>query len=352
MRENVMEELQQTQPNEESKSKMMDILKRFHEEEETDSFDEEVSESDSSFSEETIQKILSGAQISFNDLSLEERKQFQRAIATGELSKLIEPWDPWWLKPSAKYISLGPDGTQLVQPIARQETLESENDVASDSWHDIPPGPETPLPPVSQLTAAEPSPLLAMHLIDIIYTYCFTLRLYNGDWRADPLESATLVVNLSSVLGQNGQPETVLEALSNCLEKTCSPAFKHMGGLQFGLRLIDDVIHLLYLGGDALVCLLCDFQKLIQSGEREVKSEKMLKVERAEMKRKLKFAERKIYFVMCWVHEQPSEAWSTLASAILNTAKSLAVDYADGKRSSNGTRAKNEIAGKPFIEEL
>lgn len=36
-----MEELQQTQPNEESKSKMMDILKRFHEEEETDDFDEE-----------------------------------------------------------------------------------------------------------------------------------------------------------------------------------------------------------------------------------------------------------------------------------------------------------------------
>lgn len=41
MRENVMEELQQMQPNEESKSKMLDILKRFHEEEETDSFHEE-----------------------------------------------------------------------------------------------------------------------------------------------------------------------------------------------------------------------------------------------------------------------------------------------------------------------
>ncbi|KAL8511305.1 hypothetical protein ACS0TY_017927 [Phlomoides rotata] len=350
MRENVMEELQQTQPNEESKSKMMDILRRFHEEEKTDCFDEE--ESDSSFSEETIQKILSGAQLSFNDLSLEERKRFQRAVASGELSKLIEPWEPWWLKPSAKYISLGSDGTQLIQPIANQELGELENDVATDSLHDIPSGPETSLPTVSQLTAVEPSPLLEMHLIDIIYTYCFTLRLYNGDWRADPLESATLVVNVSSVLGQYELPETVLEALSHCLEKTCSSAYKHIGGLQYGLRLIDDVIHLLHLGGDALVCLLCDLQKLIQSGEREVKSEKMLRSERVELKRKLKFAERKIYFVMCWVHEQPSDAWSSLAAAILNVEKSLAMEYADGKRSSNRTREKTERVGKPFIEEV
>lgn len=293
-----------------------------------------------------------GTQISFNDLSLEERKHFQRAIASGELSKLIEPWDPWWLKPSAKFISLGSDGSQLVQPIAKQESEDSENDVANDSWHDIPAGPETSLPPVSQLTAAEPSPLLAMHLIDIIYTYCFTLRLYNGDWRADPLESATLVLNISSVLGQNGQPETVLEALSHCLEKTCSSAYRHMGGFQLGLRIIDDVIHLLYLGGDALVCLLCDLHKLIQSGEREVKSEKMIKLERVELKRKLKFAERKIYFVMCWVHEQPSEVWSSLAATILNTAKSLAMEYADGERSSNRTTKKSERVGKPFIEEV
>ncbi|KAL0372919.1 UNVERIFIED_CONTAM: hypothetical protein Scaly_0973500 [Sesamum calycinum] len=74
MRENVMEELQQLQPDEQSKSKMLDILKRFHEEEETDSLDEE--ESDSSLSEETIQKILSGGQISFDDLSVEEKETF------------------------------------------------------------------------------------------------------------------------------------------------------------------------------------------------------------------------------------------------------------------------------------
>ncbi|KAK4400258.1 hypothetical protein Sango_1131900 [Sesamum angolense] len=289
MRENVMEELQQLQPDEQSKSKMLDILKRFHEEVETDSLDEE--ESDSSLSEETIQKILwyalnsysLGDQISFDDLSVEEKKRFQRAVATGELSKLIEPWDPWWFKPSAKNISLSFGGTQLVRPIVKEGLgTSSENGVESDQWHDIPPGPETPLLPVSKLTASAPSPLLAVHLVDIIYSYCFTLRLYNGDPKSDPLESV---------------------------------------------------------------------MKLIQAAEKELKSEKLHKSKRAELKSKLRSAERKVYFMMCWVHEQPSEAWSSLA-AIVNTEKSSAVVFADSKKSTVRMQEKTERSGKPLIKEV
>jgi hypothetical protein len=41
MRENVEGELRQMQPDDETKRKMLDILKRFHSEEETDSMDED-----------------------------------------------------------------------------------------------------------------------------------------------------------------------------------------------------------------------------------------------------------------------------------------------------------------------
>lgn len=264
---------------------------------------------------------------------------------------MIEPWDPWWLKPSAKNISLSPDGTQLIQGVLKEELGASENDAESDEkLHEIPPGPETPLLPVSKLITTPPSPLLTFHLIDIIYSYCFTLRLYNGDWRADPLESATLLLSVSSVLCQSGQPETVLEALLHCLEQTCSPAYKHMGGLQFGLRLMDDVVHLLSLGGNALACLLCDMQKIIQTGERELKSEKLHKSKRVELKSKLKSAERKIYFIMCWVHEQPPEVWTSLA-AVVNMEKSSAMEYANTKGTAMRTEEKTE-RGKPLIEEV
>lgn len=256
------------------------------------------------------------------------------------------------MKPSAKYITLSSDGTQLVQPIRIEELgSSSKDDIESDQLHDIPPGPEKPLPPVHTLTATEPSPLLAIHLVDIIYSYCFTLRLYNGDWKADPLESAMVVLSVSSVLGQNGHPESVLEALLYCLVQTCSPSYKHMGGSNFGLSIMEDITNLLHLGTGALICLLCDLQKLIQSAEKELKSEKLQKSKRLEMKNKFKSAERKTYFIMCWVHEQPPEAWSSLA-AIVTTEKSSAVEYADSKQGSMRMEERKERIGKPLIKEI
>jgi hypothetical protein len=157
-------------------------------------------------------------------------------------------------------------------------------------------------------------------------------------------------LSVSAILGQGGQPETVLEALSHCLEQTCSPAYRHMGGLQLGLILIDDVINLLSLGGPALVLSLCDLQRLIQAGERELKSEKPKKSRRVEIRSKLKLAERKIYFIMCWVHEQPSEAWSSLA-AIVGAEKSSAMIYGGSKQPVKMNN-KAETRGGVLIEEI
>ncbi|XP_006343799.1 zinc finger HIT domain-containing protein 2 [Solanum tuberosum] len=347
MRENVMEELQHLQPDDGSKQKMLDILKRFHSEDEADIMDED----DSPLSEETIQKVLSGNQISFEDLSAEEKKHFQRAVASGELSKLIKPWEPWWSKPSAKYISLGQDGTQLVQSLVKEDTaVSSEDGIESDPLHDVPLGPDSPLPSVSKLSAAGPSPLLAVHLVDIMYSYCFTLRLYNGDWQSDPIGSATVLLSVSSVLGQGGQPETVLEALSHCMEQTCSPAFRHMGGLQFALGLINDTITLLHLDTPALVCMLCDLRRLIQHAEKDLKSENSRKSKSSEIKTKLKFAERKVYFIMCWAHEQPQEAWSSIA-AMVEAEKSRLVEFI-GSKTSVPKMKKVQNEGKPLIKEV
>ncbi|CAK9181992.1 unnamed protein product [Ilex paraguariensis] len=123
------------------------------------------------------------------------------------------------------------------------------------------------------------------------------------------------------------QPETLLEALSHCLEQTCSLAFRHMGGLQFGLGLMDDAT------------------------ERELKSEKQQKSKRLELKNKLKSAQRKVYFVMCWVHVHPGEAWSSLA-AIVKAEKGSAMEYRGSKISTLRMEDKVESKGKPLIKEL
>ncbi|XP_030530312.1 zinc finger HIT domain-containing protein 2 isoform X2 [Rhodamnia argentea] len=347
MRENVVEELRHVQSNDVTKRKMLDILKRLHSEEEEESMDEE----DSGLSEEIIEKISSGGQISLDDLSAEEKKRFHRAVASGELSRMIDPWEPWWLKPSAGKIRLSQDGTQLVQPLARKEESGlSEADTDGSCLSDIPPGPETPLLPLSKLSSTPPSPLLAVHLVDIIYSYCFTVRLYNGDCKADALGSLMVILSVSSVLGQSGQPETMLEALSYCLEQTCSPAYRHVGGLKFGMALIDDVVSVLSLGTPSLICLLSDLQRLVQAGEREMKLEKPKRSRRTEVKNKLKLAERKVYFAMCWVHEQPGEAWPALATIVAAEKKAVLV-HEDGKRVGKSSD-EDIIRGKTLVEEV
>lgn len=269
-------------------------------------------------------------------------------MASGELSKLIEPWDPWWLKPSARKIRLGQEGNQLVQPLVKESSELIENGEESSSSNEVPLGPEAPLPPLRKLSSTEPSPLLTVHLVDIIYSYCFTLRLYNGDWRSDPMGSSMVLLSISSVLGNGGQPESVLEALNSCLEQTCSPAYRHVGGLRFGMALVDDVLSVLSLGTDALICLLCDLQRLLQGAEKELKSEKGRMPRRVEVKNKLKLAQRKVYFMMCWVHEQPMEVWSSLAS-LVRAEKDIASVHLE----SNVKREKKpESAGKVLIEEI
>ncbi|KAK9102640.1 hypothetical protein Sjap_019894 [Stephania japonica] len=132
-------------------------------------------------------------------------------------------------------------------------------------------GPENPLLPVNKLSSTPPSQLLSIHLVNVLYSYCFTLRLFNGDWHSYALGAAFVLFSISSVLGEGIQPQTVSEALTHCLEQTCSPVYKDVGGLQLGLGLINDTTCLLNLGGPAIICMLCDLQRLFEAIGRETK---------------------------------------------------------------------------------
>ncbi|GAB4857603.1 hypothetical protein Ancab_015510 [Ancistrocladus abbreviatus] len=267
-----MEELRQLQPDDTGKKKMLEILKRFNSQEE-DSMDED------------------GGQISYDDLLAEEKFLFKRAVASREHNKMIEPWDPWWLKPFAQTISLGQDGVQLVHPLAKKETSgSSEDDSRSNLTSEIPPGPETPLPPISKLTSAKPSPLLGVHLIDIIYSYCFTLCLYNGDWQSDAIGAATV---------------------------TCSPPFKHMGGWDFGFSLLDNVTSL------DIVRWSNSCLRIVRPSEANLGGRE----------------------------GQQEEVWSSLV-ALVKAKKASTLEYhgPEGKSLKTEDAAKNH--GKAFIEEM
>jgi len=45
---------------------------------------------------------------------------------------------------------------------------------------------------------------------------------------------------------------------------------------------------------------------------------------------------RKVYFLMCWVHEQPSEAWSSLSSILVVEKASVLAARQGSKKPGKG----------------
>eukprot|EP01018_Ginkgo_biloba_P032924 Gb_21266 [translate_table: standard] len=326
---------------------------------------------------EGVQQMRFRCDISLDDLSAKERKDFLHIVASGKISRMLRPWEPWWLKPAANTISLSNQGSQLVRALDMPDDQMAADFRPGNAYSnetdlsDIPAGPEKPLSSVKQLTSTEPSPLLPIHIIDVLYSYCFTLRFFNGDWQSDSVDAATVCLSLSAVLGQVASPETVSEALAKCLETACSPSFKHAGGLNFGIGLFDDVVALLRLGREALVCALMDLYRLLEAAAKEVKAEKSRKktqvgehmqlnqeAKRKEIRKddgwkKLQFALRKVYFLMCWTNEQPINVWLSLA-ALVETEKNALPARNSGNPAENAVKVNGHETQKPklLIEEV
>ena len=53
----------------------------------------------------------------------------------------------------------------------------------------IPAPPEAALPRLATLSRAVPSLLLQWQLVEILYAYCATVHLYQGDWASDAVVS-------------------------------------------------------------------------------------------------------------------------------------------------------------------
>lgn len=391
-RDNVVAEMRDLSASPDSRKRMMETLKRFHQEGEADfedgmdlGNDDNIDAGRSVLSETTVNKIASGEQIELTDLSLEEKKAFLQAVASGELSHMIRPWEPWWLNPFAKNISLNKQGNHLVQPVQRSNLCQSKED-STQGFFDVPPPPESPLPLLKQLTPVEPSPLLTVHLAEVLYSYCFTLRFYNGDWLCDALDAALTNLSVSQVLGQGATPETITGALTSCVETICSPIYKPAGGYKFALLLLDDAAALLRLGRPGVICSLSDLHCLFDTAAKDLKQEgnhgatkkgmsetgnppsskelgfsgvnmcrlkasKGIKSGKVDLK-KLVGACRKIFFLLCWANEQSDDTFSSLGLLVEAEKAQLVESPAQSSKELEKISERDFCSRKHFIEEI
>jgi len=79
-----------------------------------------------------------------------------------------------------------------------------------------------------------------------------------------------------------------------------------------------------------------------------LKAEKVGKMESTQSSSKLRGAARKLFFMTCWVHEQPEEAWPSLAR-IVDVQKVSLEELGTRNRKAE---IKSKQQPKVLIEEL
>lgn len=141
---------------------------------------------------------------------------------------------PWWELQEARELTLGPTGQRLVAE------LRDAAPAAAVPAELLPAAPEAPLPPLTSLTKAAPSPLLAWHLLEVLFAYCYTVRRFRGSWEGLEGSAAAVMLALTDVLagavgagggsGQGGEesgaarlPESAAQACLHVLERACGP---------------------------------------------------------------------------------------------------------------------------------
>ena len=101
----VMDSLQGDTIDNQERRKMMEILKRFEEEEA-----QVASEEEEDRLGENLEERLEGLNLDcdtekiWEKLTLEEKKEFQRAVDDGYIRSLIETWVPWWINSNTRYV--------------------------------------------------------------------------------------------------------------------------------------------------------------------------------------------------------------------------------------------------------
>ncbi|CAL8462874.1 g2408 [Coccomyxa elongata] len=298
--ENVEKQLRQTTTSDQEKRKMMEILQRFNESDEMlpgAEMSEEGEESgaeegaEEGLSAETLAKLMAqieqgqDVEIQESDLSPQDLAAFERAVTSGSLARLVTPWQPWWRTQEAAQISLSTAGTRIIYAqSAHEESAGPLNDIGA-----IPPPPSTPLPLMATLSKAQPSPLLRWQLVQILYSYCLTMHMYNGDWTSHPQGAAITAMEASAALGGHqdsaapsaaSPPASAAEAVLECLARTCHPSLCGPAGRRFAVPTLDDVQVLLRCGRPAIVCALTDLRRLFSAALAETGGAKA--VERLE----------------------------------------------------------------------
>ena len=168
--------------------------------------------------------------LDLSSLSVEQQRHFLRVVHDGSLSRHIAIAVPWWLPKRARQSNETGQGqvqeARGWEPEMERMLVEEIEQAQSDE------GQQTKafihsLPTLASLFAAEPSPALPYHLLELVYGSCYMYRLYNGEPHTDlPVflaDLATLSPSLTpSAAISHSHYQSTATTLQCCVARTRS----------------------------------------------------------------------------------------------------------------------------------
>jgi len=189
----VLENLSVSGNDDESKEKMMEVFKKLHEDDKLDcdngnlGDDNDELDSDDETESTNLEERLANIDLDdtaevWQKLTPDERQEFEAFLRSGDVSKFVPKWEPWWLQ-------------QCNSKILDVDMIQSHKEKCPEVKEDI--------KEFSSITKKIPSTCVKYNLVNIIAAYAFTVRYFNGD-HFDFLEEAVgCIVSLSLCLSDN-----------------------------------------------------------------------------------------------------------------------------------------------------
>ena len=171
-----------------------------------DEGDAEVEDEDAArcvLSETSLEALSRGEMLDVDALDARELASFRAACARGEL---VVPWTPWWMEKEAGETRVGASGARVVEEISEnvREDLGKGETSATETSSSVP-LPATAaeaLEPFEVLSRGKTPPeSLRWHCVNALAAYVLVKRIFNGDWTDDEATAASLLLDISSVLG-------------------------------------------------------------------------------------------------------------------------------------------------------
>jgi len=214
-----MEGLHAMQPDSSERAKLMEMLQRLEVDSELD--DDGADDLAERFADVSIDRC--STELIWQRLTESERAEFEKFVNSDQVGSLVELWIPWW------YAS----PQILVEEIGKE----------SPATNAIPPVLAN-VQCIDQLAKCGTSDLIQFSIINVLYAYAYTTRLYNGEHVTMASECVIALLDISESLSR-GVFSDVSLAIGGCLSRLdCCAAQKHFVSREYSVSVVDDVCKL------------------------------------------------------------------------------------------------------------